>query len=171
MAAQQRQGVAATNTNLSHHCGYCGKKEKLKKFKQCSGYKSTRYCSEKCQRHHWVNHKLLFNCIQDLSLYQKVGIKGKGNSNDPDAYPSHLNPKQKTAIAGLVGKKCTLTCKLESENFEVLWDTGAQVSLISEQTIEKYFLYLEIKNISELSNPNDDLDLLAAKGTTIPYSV
>ena len=78
-------------------------------------------------------------------------------------------PKQKTAIAGLVGKKCTLTCKLENENFEVLWDTGAQVSLISKQTIEKYFMYLEIKNISELSDPNDDLDFLAANGTAIPY--
>ena len=98
-----------------------------------------------------------------------MGIKGKGDSSDPDAYPSHLNPKQKTAIAGLVGKRCTLTCKLENENFEVLWDTGAQVSLISEQTIEKYFPYLEIKNISELLNPNDDLDLLATNGTAIPY--
>ena len=169
MAAQWGQRVAAANTNLSHHCGYCGKKEKLKKFRQCSGCKSTRYCSEKCQRHHWVNHKPLCNCIQDLSQSQKVGIKGKGDSSDPDAYPSHLNPKQKTAIAGLVGKRCTLTCKLENENFEVLWDTGAQVSLISEQTIEKYFPYLEIKNISELLNPNDDLDLLATNGTAIPY--
>ena len=98
-----------------------------------------------------------------------MGIKGKGDSSDPDAYPGHLNPKQKTAIAELVGKRCTLTCKLENENFEVLWDTGAQVSLISEQTIEKYFPYLEIKNISELLNPNDDFDLLAANGTVIPY--
>ena len=97
---------------------------------------------KKCQRHHWVNHKPLYNCIWDLSQYQKVGIKGEGDSSDPDAYPSHLNPKQKTAIAGLVEKKCTLTCKLENENFEVLWDTGAQVSLISEQTVEKYLPYL-----------------------------
>ena len=77
--------VAAANANLSHHCGYCGKKEKLEKFKQCSGCKSTRYCSEKCQRYHWVNHKPLCNYIQDLSQYQKVGIKGKGDSSDPDA--------------------------------------------------------------------------------------
>ena len=50
----------------------------------------------------------------------------------------------------------------------MLWDTGAQVSLISEHTIEKYFPYLEIENISERLNPNDDLDLLAANGTVIP---
>ena len=99
-----------------------------------------------------------------------MGIKGKGDSSDPDAYPSHLNPKQKTAIARLVGKRYTLTCKLENENFEVLWDTGAQVSLISEQTIEKYFLYLETKNISELLNPNDDLDLLALMGLRFPIT-
>ena len=42
------------------------------------------------------------------------------------------------------------------------------MSLISEQTIEKYFLYLEIKNISEPLNPNDDLDLLTADRTAIP---
>ena len=59
------QGVAAAITNLSHQCGYCGKKEKLKKFS--SG--CTIYCSEKCQRQHWVNHKPLCNCIQDLSQY------------------------------------------------------------------------------------------------------
>ena len=50
-----------------------------------------------------------------------------------------------------------MACKLENENFEVFWDAGAQVSLISEQTI------------SELLNPNDDLDLLATNGTAIPY--
>ena len=49
-----KAGVAAANTSLSHHCGYCGKKEKLKKLRQCSGCKSTIYCSEKCQRH--TNH-------------------------------------------------------------------------------------------------------------------
>ena len=47
-------------------------------------------------------------------------------------------------------------------------DTGAQVPLISEQTIKKYFLYLEIKSISELLNPNNNLDHLAANGTAIP---
>ena len=92
-----------------------------------------------------------------------MGIKGKGHSSDPDVYPSHLNPKQKAAIAGLVGKKFTLKCKPDNENFEVLWDTGAQQT-ISEQTIEKYLPYLEIKNMSELLNPNDDLHLIPYKG-------
>ena len=50
---------------------------------------------------------------------------------------------------------------------EALWDTAAQVSIISEQFLRRQFPGAKLRNISELLNW--ELDLTAANGTPIPY--
>ena len=46
---------------------------------------------------------------------------------------SHLTPKQHTKITNLVGNRCTVNCQLGGKTAQALWDTGAQVSLVSKQ--------------------------------------
>ena len=46
---------------------------------------------------------------------------------------------------------------------------GYRVSLISQEMLDERLPYLEVKNISGLLDPSDNLDLLAANGTSIPY--
>ena len=69
MAATEGQGLAATENNVSksHSCNNCGKVEKGRKFKQCSSCKCVRYCSQKCQKEQWKDHKTLCQSIRELS--------------------------------------------------------------------------------------------------------
>ena len=52
----------------------------------------------------------------------------------------------------------------------LLWDTGAQVSIIPERVIREKFPNLQIKDISELLGIGANLKLEAANGTGIPYN-
>ena len=52
---------------------------------------------------------------------------------------------------------------------EVLWDTGAQVSIITDHLLKKQLSDLEIRHINELLEVGADLKLTAANGTSILY--
>ena len=56
---------------------------------------------------------------------------------------------------------------LNGYSIYALWDTGAQVSIISEQFVRRHFRPEKLRNISELLDC--ELDLTAANGTPIPY--
>ena len=59
------QGVAGKV--MSHACRFCGKTEGDIPFKQCSGCKAVRYCSEACQADHWKEHTTLCQAISTLA--------------------------------------------------------------------------------------------------------
>ena len=59
------------------------------------------------------------------------------------------------------------SCQSESSENQNLWET--QVSLISQEMLDERLPYLEVKNISDLLDPSNNLDLLAANVTSIPY--
>ena len=97
-------------------------------FKQCSGCKAVRYCGHKCQKHHWGSHKGLCQAIQQLEAERISEVVNA----DGYAFTSHLTPKQQITVAKLVGKKCMVSCVLNGVPVEALWDTGAQVSIVSK---------------------------------------
>lgn len=79
---------------------------------------------------------------------------------------THLTPKQHNAVIKLVGKKCIVKCYFNGKEVEALWDTGAQVSIISEGILKG--TSYKIRDIEELlETPN--LCLSAANGTPIQY--
>ena len=79
---------------------------------------------------------------------------------------THLTPKQHNAVVKLVGKQCTVKCIFNGTEVEALWDTGAQVSIISEGMLKG--TSHKVRAIAELlDTPN--LSLSAANGTPIPY--
>ena len=49
----------------------------------------------------------------------------------PSNVVTHLTPKLSSQIAKLVGNRCTIECELSESSVEALWDTDAQVSIIS----------------------------------------
>ena len=126
-------------------------------------------CSQECQKEQWKDHKILCQIICELSGAGNQSASGLGDASDPAFFSSHITAKQRGKIARLVGNKCKVKCSLDQEEFEVLWDTGAQVSLISQEMLDERLPCLEVKNISDLLDPSDNLDLLAANGTSIPY--
>ena len=50
-----------------------------------------------------------------------------------------------------------------------LWDTGAQVSIITECFLKQQLPDLKVRDINELLGTDADLQLTAANGTAIPY--
>ena len=81
---------------------------------------------------------------------------------------SHINPKQQFHVAKLVGRKCSVECLLNNRPLEMLWDTGAQVSIISEYVVNSQFPSIQLRDIQELLG-TDHNDLQATNGTKIPY--
>ena len=59
-------------------------------------------------------------------------------------------------------------CLLNDCHFELLWDTGAQVSIILLQAIQQHLGTTDIRPLSELLDTS--LNLTAVNGTKIPYS-
>ena len=85
---------------------------------------------------------------------------------DP-ACVSHLTPSEHAKVIGLVGKKCMVKCLLNDCECEMLWYTGAQVSIISVELFRRHSGQMAIKQLSELLDTN--LNLTAVNGTKVTY--
>ena len=127
------------------------------------------YCSPECQKRHWNEHQLMCKAIQDIQKPQGEQVKGLGDSYDPDVFVSHINPKQHAAVARLVGRKCSVNCYVNDAKVTALWDTGAQVSIITGHLLQQQLPDLKIRDIYELMGVDSDLQLTAANGTAILY--
>eukprot|EP00794_Sanderia_malayensis_P014611 gene14611-16124_t len=82
-------------------------------------------------------------------------------------FVSNLTPKQVSSVAELVGKRFTINYCLNEKHFAALWDTGAQVSILSEDFVKRNFLDTKLRHISELID--SELTVTAANGENIPY--
>ena len=131
-------------------------------LKQCSSCQSVHYCSQKCQRAHWTGHKKLCSAIKYLSNQERKNVSDSG------MYVSHITPNQHAKVAKLVGKRCMVQCVMNDVQTEALWDTGAQVSIVSKDWIAENLPTAEPRQIGELLS-DQGLDLKAANGSEIPY--
>ena len=52
---------------------------------------------------------------------------------------------------------------------EMLWETGAQVPIVSHHVMNSNFLFIQVRDIHELLGTESNIDLQAANGTKIPY--
>ena len=136
----------------------------------CGGCKVTRYCKKFCQIKDWQNHKAICLAIQKLSENIYENELGKGDSEDKQAFVSHLIPKDQVKVSKLVSRKCLINCKLNGVELTALFDTGAQLSIISLKQLRKHFPLVEIQDIKDLLESTVDLELTTANGTKLPYS-
>ena len=150
-------------------CNCCHKVEGNLKLKQCKGCKAVRYCSERCQKAHWKTHKKICQAIQELSKLSKQQDIVQDDGEDPNVSVSHINPKQHAQVTRLVGKRCTVVGELNNKQFEMLWDTGAQVSVISGYDMSQYFPDIPIRKTEDFLGTETEINLVAANGTEIPY--
>ena len=96
------QGVSGHQVKRSHVCINCGRKGVS--LKQCSKCQSVHYCSQKCQRTHWMKHKRLCSAIKYLSNQEKR------DTSDSGMYVSHLTPNQHPKVAKMHGSVCYEQC-------------------------------------------------------------
>ena len=100
--------------------------------------------------------------IQQLTRLEEKEIK------DSCEFITHLNSKEHQKVAALVGNKCVMTCKIAKRKFKALWDSGAQVSLLSLRWLQKNFPGMELKKLSTLLEQS--LQLEGVGGRIIPYT-
>ena len=129
----------------------------MKRCKQCQ---SVLYRSQECQEEHWPEHRVLCKAILHLSV-------SNSNYHDP-ALVSHLTPREQTKVIRLVGRKCMVKCLLNNSELDVLWDTGAQVSLIPSELLSQQFGGTPIRQMGELID-TVDLTLEAVNVSKILY--
>ena len=139
------------------------------KFERCSGCHATKYCSNSYQKKHWLEHKSLYKSIQELIARNQASSVPSSSENGQ--YVTHLTPRQHTTVAKLVGKRCIINCKLNKLEIEALWDTGAQVSVLPEPWVAEQFPGIKLGNIEELEGQGAEIELKAANGNDIPYSL
>ena len=112
---------------------------------------------------------MLCQAIKGLSERESLKEKGLGDAQDRGVYASHITPRQQERIVKLVGRKCVVDCYLDDKPTEVLWDTGAQVSIVSEDFLESQLPTVQRRDIKQLLGTEGSVSLQAANGTDIPY--
>ena len=86
------------------------------------------------------------------------------------AFVCHVNPLKNSKMIKLVSEKCLVECFLNGNKTLGLWDTGSQISILSQKYLNDNFPQLEVKNLEELLGEEIELDLRAANNSSIPYS-
>ena len=138
------EGVAEADS--SHHvCKFCGSKESTSSFKQCSNSKAVKYCSRRCQEKHWGQYKTFCQAISSLEEQKR-----REDRERTGVFVSHLSPQEHARVVRLVGRKCTVKCLLNGLETDALWDTGAQVSIISPNWLKQCLPGCDPRNIEEL---------------------
>ena len=112
---------------------------------------------------------MLCKAIKELSERESFKEKGLEDAQDSGVYASHITPRQQERIAKLVGKKCSVKCHLDDKPTEVLWDTEAQVSIVSLDFLKSQLPAVQIRDIEQLLGTDGSISLQAANGTDIPY--
>ncbi len=95
-------------------------------------------------------------------------MPGLEDSRDSNVFVSYLTPEQTAILVMLVGEKCQVTCTLDGKETEILWDTGARVSIITKRMLQEQFPDIFIKGIGEILEVGSDQKLEVANGTQIP---
>ena len=156
------EGHSTINQTSSHGCNGCGSVGVGEApILLCSGCKSVRYCGRQCQKEHWVQHKVLCQSIQQLQRDSQEKCKKSC------AFVSHMTPKQRNTVAKLIGERCLIDCHIGDVKTSALWDTGAQISLVSRGWLRANNVN---KNLLDLSNILDkELTVEGVNGMKIPY--
>ena len=157
------QGVPG-NSKLSRQCNNCSK-YLGQTILRCKNCKLVYYCNRECQRTNWTAHKTLCDAIQNEKCSHRENETMQHDNSH--IYISHLTPKEHGKLINLVGRKCSVRGKLNGKTSDILWDTDAQVSIISENFVSKTFTNIPIRDVSELLECG--LTLTAANGSKIPY--
>ena len=131
-------------------------------LKHCTRCKSVFYCNKSCQGKHWKDHSALCKAIEVPDSQHSEMVRNAG------VYSSDLTSREHERVFKLVGGRCLLKCALENVDTKLLYDMGAQVSILSKSWLKGNQINVPIRNISELLD-KDELIVKTATDTNIPY--
>ena len=79
-------------------------------------------------------------------------------------------PKEKNKVAELIGDKWLIQCRLNKREAPVLLNTGAQVSIVSEDYMQQNHPDAEIKHISHILDERYSMRVLWENQADIPLN-
>ena len=62
----------------------------------------------------------------------------------------YVQPSKKNKVAKLIGQRCLISCNLNKIRTDVLWDTGAQVSIVSKPWLNEHLPDMNVRLINEI---------------------
>ena len=92
----------------------------------------------------------------------------KGEEELKMSFPAHLTPRQHSKLTKLVGRRCIVSRLLQGKKVDALWDTGAQVCIISKSRKDAYLPDVPVRDASDLLGELE-LDLQVANGIAFLY--
>ena len=149
---------------MSHKCNNCFKEgRKGATLFNCAQCESVVYCSKKCQKERWADHKKLCEAISFLERQGRQKLANIGT------FVSHIDPQKHDKLIKLVGNRCLLDCRIDGQKTQPLFDSGAQVSILPRWWLSQYEPHLKVRNVSELLNENEQLVLKTADDSDLPF--
>ena len=85
-------------------------------------------------------------------------------------YDTSLAPKTKDSIIRLIGPQCLVNIQLDNINVAALYDTGAQVCLVSERWVRRWELRNEASSLDSLLESRDLVLKTAVETINIPFA-
>ena len=83
-------------------------------------------CCKICQRRHYRSHQKICDAIFHLPNQQKKEVVKRGK------YQANLTPKEQKTLIGLIGKQNVVKLYMNDKPVDILWVTGANISIISK---------------------------------------
>lgn len=78
-------------------------------------------------------------------------------------------PENASLTAPLIGRKSLRKCFISGYAATALFDSGSQVSIIDRSWRETFIPNHPVRQLEELLDPDESLDLYAANGQPVPY--
>ena len=127
-------------------------------MKQCELCQSGCYCSTQCKEQHAGAHAELCHYIRELEKLEASKW----------VFSVRQSPVRNTKLIRLIGEKPMLHCSLNDNPTMALWDTGAQVSMVSKEWVKEKMPNSEILSVPDFLD-GDDIHLYAANSSTVGF--
>lgn len=115
-------------------------------------------------------HKLLCERIKQLEEMESSESEPWRSAEEEGAiHVSHLSTQRQTKLLSLIGKKCMVDCSFNGVTTQAIWDTGSQVSMISEKWRRNHLPRTTVRSIQELLESDTVLGK-AVNQTAIPFT-
>ena len=101
--------------------------------------------------------------ISELSFQQQKKIL------DNNQFQSYLTLKHYNKLVHLVGPKSMIKCYIEGKSQNILWDTGANVSLIDRSNLHQHFPDTQIREMSDLLSDVNGLEVRWGNQSRLPF--
>ena len=123
----------------------CCEKKKAKELISCPECRCGSYCSTKCLESDGV-HAMWCPWICKLEAHESAKrMQSEINMVDAEKLPL----KMKLKLVKLVGEKPFVNIRLDGKQVKGLWDTGAMISLISQDFLQENFPEVTVHPISD----------------------